>query len=278
MKIVSDSSSNVRNITSDIEFKSVPLKILVDDKEFVDDVNGNVQEMVDYLKTTKSKSSTSCPNSQDYLSAFENSEEIIVLTLTSALSGSYNASETAQKEYLKGDLKAKVFCFDTLTTGPEMSLIIDKIVELYNNGENFESIVEKIKEYKKHTHLVFLLKSLRNLANNGRVSPIVAKISSLIGIEIISKASDEGTIKPLKKVIGKKKGLFTLYEEIKKNGFNGGKITIAHCFNESGVNDLKTMILKDFPSANIKVEECGMLCSFYAENGGILVGFEDYKN
>ena len=61
---------------------------------------------------------------------------------------------------------------------------------------------------------------------------------------------------------------------MKNAGYNGGRVLINHCMNESGALQLKQDILKDFPQAEIIVSDTRLLCSFYAEQGGILIGFE----
>ena len=61
---------------------------------------------------------------------------------------------------------------------------------------------------------------------------------------------------------------------MKTNGYNGGKVIINHCDGLANSKVLKEKILSDFPQANIKIDINRALCSFYAERGGILVGFE----
>jgi len=124
------------------------------------------------------------------------------------------------------------------------------------------------------THLVFSLESLTNLARNGRVNPAVAKIAGVLGIRVIGCASEVGTLQQLHKCRGEKKALETLFTEMVSRGFAGGKARIAHCFNLEAANKLKETILAAFPRADIFIEPTTALCSFYAEQGGLLVGFE----
>ena len=57
-------------------------------------------------------------------------------------------------------------------------------------------------------------------------------------------------------------------------GYNGGKVRIDHCFNSVAANVLKEKLLAKFEDADIVVGRSYGLCSFYAERGGLLVGFE----
>ncbi len=273
-RIVSDSSSNILTLEG-VDFRSVPLKIITEEKEYVDEPGLDVPEMVAELITSKGKNSTSCPNAYEYEEAFEGADEIFVVTITSALSGSWNSAFQASKTYMEEHPEAKVLVIDTLSAGPEPALIIEKLKDLCRQDLTFEEISEKIKAYLVHTHLVFTLESLANLAKNGRVNPAVAKIAGLLGIRFIGLASSEGKLQQLHNVRGAKKASSTTYEEMKKHGYNGKKVRIAHCLNPEAAFRLRDLIHADFPNADVIIEPTTGLCSYYAEKGGLMIGFED---
>ena len=272
-KIVADSSSNVYNL-DDINYCYVPLTVSAGEKEYVDTPETDAFAMAREMKASTEKTHTSCPNIYDWQKSFSNADNIFAITITSALSGSYTAAVNAKKLYCENNKNTKIHIIDSLSAGPEMGLIIEKLREFIKSGLEFEKIIEQINEYKKRTHLFFCLESLANLAKNGRISPAVAHLAGLFGVRIVGKASEVGTLEALSKPRGEKKALTTLYEHIKSTGFNGGKIRIAHCDNISQAEALKDLILNDFPKTDIKIEPCGALCSYYAELGGILVGVE----
>ncbi len=272
-KIVADSSSNVYNV-EDIDFCSVPLKVLVGENEYVDNKETDAFSLARELKTSTEKTGTSCPNIYDWQESFHDAENVFAITITSQLSGSYTSAVNAKKLYQEDNKNTKIHIIDSLSAGPEMGLIIEKLCELIKSGLEFEKIIEQINEYKKRTHLLFCLESLTNLAKNGRISPAVAHLAGLFGVRVVGKASDVGTLEPLSKPRGERKALLSLYEHIKATGFCGGKIRIAHCDNLKLATELKNLILNDFPTSDITIEPCGALCSYYAELGGILVGVE----
>ena len=119
-----------------------------------------------------------------------------------------------------------------------------------------------------------MLKSLKTFANNGRVSPLVAKLVGIAGICIVGKASEKGTLEPMHKCRGEKRSLDALVKGLGEEGYKSGKISIGHCENEAAAKSLRDMILKGYPSASIEIHPFRGLCSFYAEKGGVLVGFE----
>ncbi len=272
-KIVSDSSSDLFCLEG-LPFASAPLKIIASDKEFVDDSGLEIGEMVDFLSKYKGRSTTSCPNVQDWLNAFGEAEHIFCVTITATLSGSYNSALLAKKAYEERYPNSRVTVINSLSTGPEMRLIIEKLRELILDGRDFEDISLQIQKYTQKTGLIFMLESMKNLANNGRVSPLIAKAAGLLGIRVIGKASDRGDLETLDKCRGEQKALECIVSDMKKLGWRGGRVRISHCFNEEAAQKLTQLLKEQFESTQTEIYSCGGLCSFYAERGGLLIGFE----
>lgn len=272
-KIISDSSCDMIKDESGC-FDSVPMLIYTDDYKYLDDGNTPVSQMLDVLEKHVGRSYTSCPGTSLWVDAFEGSQEVYVVCITSGLSGTYNSALVAKDTYLESNPDAKVAVFDTLSTGPEMRMAIEKIHELKKNGKTFEEISRYIPEYLERVHLLFTLNSIRNLAQNGRVSKVIASAASLLGISILGIASEEGTIKQYGRARGEKKVIKEMINKIKSLSYRGGKIRISHVENETLGNLLKAQILKEFPKADILVYPATGLVSYYAERKGILLGFE----
>lgn len=273
IKIVADSSADLFELPGSA-FACAPLKIVTAEKEYVDDETLDVAQMVDALLHYKGKSSSSCPNPEDWLRCFGDAREVFCVTITATLSGSYNAACAAKGLYEEQYPDRKVFVINSLTAGPEMKLMVEKLQELIARDKSFEEIGQELTEYSRHTGLFFMLESMKNLANNGRVSPFVAKAAGLLGIRVVGKASDRGDLEPLDKCRGEKKALEAIVEHMKALGHTGAKVRIAHCFNEEAARSLKQRIQAEFAKAQVEIYKCGGLCSFYAEKGGLLVGFE----
>lgn len=270
-RIVVDSSANM---AGEPAVYSVPLKIITDTKEYIDDVNLNTAAMVWDLKTYTGKSSTACPSPQDWLETFGDAPYVFCIAITSNLSGSCNAANIAKADYEQAFPDRKVYVVDSLSTGGEMELIAEKIQELMEAGHSFEEICENIKDYQQHTGLMFMLESMQNLANNGRVNKIVAKAAGILGIRAVGRASDVGTLEPLEKCRGEKKAIAALADHMVSRGYEGGKMRISHCLNLAAAETLKANILAAYPDADVQIRPTGGLCSFYAEKGGMIIGFE----
>ncbi len=271
-KLVTDSSSDMREF-SGVPFAVTPLKIITSQQEYVDNAALDVCGMVDDLLHYTGRSSTSCPNAGDWLDAFGDAENIICVTITGTLSGSFNAAKMAKATYEEQYPDRRVCVLDSLSTGPEMRLILEKARDLYDSGLTFDAICDALEQYHKNTGLLFMLESMKNLASNGRVSPLVAKMAGLLGIRVVGKASDRGDLEPLNKCRGEKKALDAMISHMQDAGLSSGKVRIAHCLNGKAANTLREHLIS-LGISSVEVYPCGGLCSFYAEKGGLLVGFE----
>ena len=272
IKIVADSSASLLS-SADGSFVSVPLTLRTDEREFVDNADLDTKEMCDYLTAYKGKSGSACPSSQDWVDAFGDAEEVYAVAITSNLSGSFNSLRIAKEQYEEEHPGRKVCIIDSLSAGSELKLIVEKLKELTDAGKSFEEVSEAIVEYQKHTHMVFCLKSLNNLAKNGRVNPAVAKIAGVLNIHVVGMAVN-GYLDQKEKARGPKKALAAIATQFNEIGYNGGKVIIDHCFNETDAKAVRDQILASYPNADVRIEETRGLCSFYAEVGGLMIGVE----
>ena len=274
IKIVSDSSSNLLDFEG-VPYATVPLKIITADAEYVDDKSLDVAGMVADLRTVKGRTRTSCPNVYEWQSAMGDAEQVVAVTITGNLSGSYSTAMQARNDLLAEHPDRKIAVIDSLSTGPEMQLLIERLRDEILAGKSFEEVERAVRQYQKHTHLLFSLKSMLNLARNGRVNAVVAKLAGVLGIRVVGVASEQGTLELLHKPRGQEKMLLSLLEEMEGRGYAGGKVRIAHCGDVAVATLLAERIHAAFPDADVQTIAATALCSYYAEEGGLLVGFED---
>ena len=271
-KIISDSGANVLHL-DDTSFENIPLTIHVDGTDYQDDASLSVDEFIEALHQNDGKTSTACPSIAQWQKAFEGADEIYAITITSVLSGSYNSAVQAAGMYREDHPETKIHVIDSLSAGPEMELIIDKLKESIDAGLNFDEICAKINAYKEKTHLNFALESLDNLAKNGRISPAVAKVAKMLKIRIIGRP-DDGKLTPIGKARGARKTISYLIKDMEEHGFSNGRVIIAHILNEEGADNLKQTILDKHPEASVEIRQARGLCTYYAQKGGLMVGYE----
>ena len=273
-KIVVDSAANLYALEG-VDFACVPLKIITDHEEYRDDGTLDAVGMATTLRTYKGKTSTSCPNVSDWLEAFEGADEVYAITITGTLSGCYNAAQLAAEEYQQEHPGKRGFVLDSLSTGPEQQLLAEHLRDELAAGKDFDAICAEMLRYHEHTHLLFSLESLANLARNGRVKPAVAAVARVLGIRVIGQASAAGELDVICKTRGEHGALERIVLELKEHGYAGGRVIVSHCSNPAAAERLKHMIEAVFEGAQVVVNPCGGLCSYYAELGGLLVGYED---
>lgn len=272
-KIIADSSADLLEYPG-VEFASVPLTISAGEQEFVDDAALDVEDMVATLATYQGRSGTACPSIDAWIQAFDNADIIYVVTITSGLSGTYNSAMNAREMYLQAHPEAKVHVFDSLSTGPEMCLLVEQLAEWVAEDKPFEQVCQDGEAYLKRARLFFSLESLHNLVQNGRVSRLVGSVVGVLGIRIFGTASTEGTLETLAKCRNARKVIANLLEEMKAAGYKGGKVRIAHVSNEAFALQISDAVKEAFGTEDVKIYLCRGLCSFYAESGGILLGCE----
>lgn len=273
IKFVADSSCDFREFPG-VNFVSVPLTMSTSERSFRDDANLDITEMLDYMAAYKGRSYTACPSVDAWMEAYSGADEVYAITITSGLSGSYNSAMAAKELFLQSHPEVKLHVFDSLSTGPELRLLMEKLVELTSQGLPFETVVEKGIEYQKHTRVFFIMQSLHNLSQNGRVNKVVAATVGVLGIRIVGTASAEGTLESLAKSRGDNKALPELSAQLKKVGCAGTKIRITHAENPALAQRIYDMLKAEYPDADLTVAPSGGLCSYYAERGSTMIAVE----
>ena len=270
LKIVADSSANLLTCP---DVTSVAMRVCTDETEFVDTASLDVRAMVDFLKSYKGRSSTACPGVGDWLAAFEGADTVLAITITSELSGSYNAACIAAEQYREAHPGARVYVLDSRSAGPGLELLAEKAVALSHTEEDFDSFLSALFAYQKQTNLVFSLSSLNNFARNGRVNPALAKAVGILGLRIVGMAKD-GNLHPLHKPRGDKKALSQLVSSMTELGWVGGKVRISHTYDPDLAAQMRALILAQYPDCDVRGRNNHGLCGYYCEPGGILVAFE----
>jgi fatty acid-binding protein DegV len=149
----------------------------------------------------------------------------------------------------------------------------EKIVELIEEGNDFDQVVFKVEEYAKERNTIFALASFSNLVKNGRVSKLSGFIAGKLGIWGIGVASDIGTIIVKTKTRGIGKVLGAFITDMKENGFAGGYVIISHCQNLELAEKLREKIVELWNNTKVKILSTGGLCSYYAERRGLIVSY-----
>lgn len=276
IKIVADSSCDLT-----VEMKRLmnidiaPLILQLSDKSFVDDETLDVSAYVKEMENCAVSPKTACPSPNDYMRKYEGPNSTFVVTLSHALSGSYNSAVLAKDLFLDEVGTKFIHVFDSLSASAGETLVAHKIYELGKLNIGDIEIVEKVTNYIKEMKTFFLVESLDHLAKAGRLNPIIAKIANMFDIKPIMGGAEDGTIKLVEKVRGYKKAFRRLVDTIGEEGKNLEEkiLGIAHCNCLDRALQLKEEVLKKYNFKDIIIVDMGGLSSTYADDGGIVIAF-----
>lgn len=275
-KILTDTGSNIREITNlpeDTTFDLIPLILHVDKKDFVDVPTLDIEELIGAVKGSSS-SSSACPAPGAYAEKFSGADNVICFTLSSELSGSYNSAELGKSIALEQNPDANIHIFNSRSAGGELDLLVKKAISLVDEGKDFDEVIAGLTDYHANTHTGYMLKSIENLVKNGRVNKVVGSLVGLLNIHVIGIRSNEGTIEMSNRARGEKKALKIFLKDLIENGYSGGKMELAHVLNPDLADTFADQVREKFPNADINIVPTSGLCSFYAEKGGLMVGYE----
>ena len=275
-KILTDTGSNIREINdlpADTTFDIIPLILHVDNEDFVDTPDLDTKNLIEKVAQSTS-SSSACPAPGAYAEKFAGADNVICFTISSELSGSYNSAFQGRLLALEENPEANIHVFDTRSAGGEMDLLVHKAVDLVREGKEFDDVIANLNEYHKKTYVGYMLKSIENLVKNGRVNKIVGSLVGLLNIHVIGVRSEEGTIEMSNRARGEKRALDTFVKDLLEAGFNGNILEVSHVNNKELADKLVAKMLEHFPNTRVRISSTSGLCSFYAERGGLIVGYE----
>lgn len=271
-KVIVDSSSDMHSDEikdNEIGFEVIPLTINVENNEYIDDGNIDCNEMLEKMRQSKIKTTTSCPSPQRFLEACE-ADYNFIITITSKLSGTYNSAILASN-LLNGK---KCFVIDSKATSGTISLIAYKIIELIKEGKSYEEICDEILRFRDEKKFFFILDDFDNLIKNGRMKKMTAMIAKLMFIKPLCIAQD-GEIKIYEKVRTRKLAVTKLIHEILKdsNLKDVKHCIITHCFDLDTAQFIGDELKKKSKINKISIRNTAGLCSYYALKKGILVAY-----
>ena len=264
-KVVVDTACDFREIPNKAEnvaYERVPFSLQIEDKVFVDNLDLDIDKMMDEMYASSEPARSACPSPEAYLSAYRGAENVIVLTLTSGMSGSYNSAVIAEKMLKEENHNVNIHIINTLSAGGQNDLFLLKINELIKEGLSFEEVVAAMTKYQENSKLIFVLNKL------------AAAVVGLLNMRMVGEASSEGTLHLLHKVRGEKKAVSTVVDEMIKAGYKGGRAVITHRNNTNICEKIEEKLKEKFTNVEFIAVPTSGICSFYGEEGGMLLGYE----
>ncbi len=214
IRIITDSPSDISiKEAKQLNIDIVPLKINIGDKSYQEGIDITIEEFYEKLKTSEVLPTTSQPSPDDYVTLYEEAkkagDDVIVITLASKLSGTYQSANLA-----KGIVDyPNIHIIDSEQATLGEMLLVKYAVKLRDQGKTTEEIVEIITEAKKKVVLVALIDTLEYLQKGGRLSKGAAIAGSLLNIKPVITVQD-GEVAVISKARGVKAGIRNLLSSI----------------------------------------------------------------
>lgn len=275
-RIIGDSGMDLpEELRKDPHFALVPLTLTVDGATIIDDESFNRTKFLDLVEASPHSPKSACPSPQDYMKNFDFDGDIYVITLSAQLSGSHNSAELAKRLYQEDNPGRKIEIIDSRSASVGQTLIALKIKELIENSHPFETIVEKINEFRNAMNTKFVLESLDNLRKNGRLSGLQAFIASALNIKPVMGATPEGTICKVDQARGIVKALLQMVKAIEQDAVKPMEkiLGITHCNNRERAELVKAEIMKRIPFKDCIIVETAGVSTLYANAGGIIAAY-----
>lgn len=276
VKVVADSSCDLNeDLRKELGITLVPLTLQIGENFYRDDESLDVKAMLKEMAECPTHAKTACPSPNDFMKAFEGPESVFAVTLSSALSGTYESAVLARKMLLENAEGKFIHVFDSFSASIGETLISIKILELAKKSYDNLQIVEKVNEYIKSMKTFFLLESLDNLMKNGRLGKVKGRIASLLNIKPVMGATDDGNIKLVESVRGYQRAFMRFVDIIGEQGekLEEKVIGIAHVNCRERAEEFKRELMKKYKFKDIIIVETAGLSSVYANQGGIIVAF-----
>lgn len=275
--IVSDSSCELRTYqpqSEDTLFATVPLKIRVGEREFVDNSQLDTAVMMAAMHNYNGASTTACPSPEEWAEKFMLADNVLAITLSSNLSGSYNSAMVARQMVLDAHPEKQIYVLDSLSTGGEMVLDIMAFDRWIGQGKTVAEIADLAPGIALEHQILFSLACFDNLVKNGRMNKLVGFVAGRMNMRAVGRGSESGKLDVLHKTRGETRMLALILEEMDKRGFAGQHpVIISHCNNERAAKLLQNGIHAKWPGTEVMILPCSGLTSFYAEDQGIIVAY-----
>ena len=274
--LVSDSACDLYTLegTEDrMDFATIPFSIRIGGKEYIDDENMPIAEMLEANESHAEMAQTACPSPEAWREKFSAPGPVIAFTISSALSGSYNSACTGRDMLLEEEPDKQIAIIDSKATGPEQAMLIRRARDLILEGRAIMEIEKILNETAERIHTSFALASYHNLIKSGRVSRLIGFIAGHLGFWGIGIGDEKGEIAIRGKARGSRSMVRFLTEEVQKVGLAGKQILISHCRNEKDALALKASLEAANPGVDVQVQPTRGLDSFYAERSGLIVGY-----
>ena len=276
LAVITDSSAFLQAETlrkEDLFVLDIPVNI--DGQEYVEGVNLTAQEFYEKMAYSSELPKTSQPSIaklDEILSSLKEKgyTHVLGLFLSSGISGFHQ-----NIQYMTDEFEDLTIAFpDTRITSAPLGFMVESVFQWVEQGEDFESILEKVTEQIEYTSAFIMVDDLDHLVKGGRLSNGAAVLGNLLSIKPILYFNDQGVIEVYEKVRTEKKATKRLVEIVKEVTSNGNyQITVIHGNAPQKAADLRQLLLDGGVATDISIATFGSVIGTHLGEGSIALGY-----
>ena len=217
VRIITDSAADFEPFELEkLNIACIPLKVLLNGEEYEENINLGKDQFFELLASTGATPKTSQPSPQLLMDLFTQAkqagEEAIYITLSSALSGTYQTAAMTCEDMECEDLHV----FDSLNATGGQRLLVEYAVRLRDEGKGAKEILTALESIRDKIVLFACIDTLEYLYRGGRISQTVYKLGTMAQVKPIIRVSEEGGIEVPAKAMGMRKGMDQLCKRIEQ--------------------------------------------------------------
>lgn len=204
--------------------KMIPFHFSLDGIEYLDDGSMPIDKFYKEMAAGK-MTSTSQVNVEEYENYFEeflkDGKNILHLTLSSGISGTYNSAMLAKDELSEKYPDRKIFIVDSLAASSGYGLLMDKLADVRDEGRTIEEVRDFAIENRLRLNHWFFSTDLTYYVRGGRISKAEGFIGNMLSICPLLYVNREGKLRPYEKVRTKKRVYRRMVEMMEKLADDG---------------------------------------------------------
>lgn len=249
-------------------------------KDYEDDF-GKTLEYKEFYEGLKNgeDAATSQINEYRFIEKFKEllkeNRPIIYIGMSSGLSGTVNSAKLAKEEILLENKNADITVIDTKCSSIGLGLLVYYSVKMAKEGLSKEEIINWVKDKMNKVNHWFIVEDLKHLRKGGRISSTSATIGTLLNIRPIIHIEEDGKLKNVTNIRGKKKAMNYLLEKFKDNAVNHSETiaAITHAQSLEEANKLKDKLQEEFGVKNFIISDLGIGMGTHCGNGMLALCF-----
>ncbi|NBJ71278.1 MULTISPECIES: DegV family protein [Clostridia] len=256
----------------------VPLYLHFSDGQYRSGVDLDLPSFYKKIAETNELPRSSAPSPHDFYSAYKQIDKevpILMLSLTKGLSSTYENAIAGMKLLLDEEPERTIAVINTKTASCGIALLLYEAISKIEANYTFAQLVDHLEERAEQTTTLFVLKTLENLIQGGRLDKVKGKIAKTLNIKLLMRASKDGAIEVTEKVRGDKKSIRRFIDQIGEYTKNveDKVISLSHCNAEERAKKVLSEIREKYPFKDALIMDTGPLISTYGGEGALVISF-----